>query len=338
MKHYFSSRGTGSSPGWIDVARTLSMLLLACLPIHSAAAADDGNEQANDSWVELGFINQFEADFSDDDGKFDVRGGSARGQFMIRLDDSIRVRVRAGYHGVEYNFDDPPTIAGTEFKPFNTIHVGRLNPMIDVRVAEDWLVFAGPLLEASLENSADLANSLKWGGLIGAEYRVSPELTVGAGLVGVSEIEDDFYLQPLLLLDWQPTAKLNVHAESWTTRGGRLEVAYRVLDQLEIATSLSYRRERFRLKQRITSAGPPAVPRTGNRGVAEDRSVIPAVRISYLPDQAFVRDTLGNIRIDLEAGVAVAGDIRIEDRNGSLIQTMNYDPAPILELRIRIPL
>ena len=314
------------------------MLVLACLPVYAAVASEEPDEPASDSWVELGFLNQFDADLGDDDGSFEVRGGSARGQFLIRLDDDVRVRVRAGYHGVEYEFDDSPTIAGSEFKPFNTIHVGRLNPMIDVRVAEDWLVFAGPLLEASLENSANLANSLKWGGLIGAEYRVSNELTLGAGLVGVSEIEDDFYLQPLLLLDWQPTPKLNVHAESWTTRGGRLEVAYRVLDQIEIATSLSYRRERFRLKQRITSPGPPPVARTGNRGVAEDRSVIPALRVSYLPDVDFVRETLGNVRIDLEAGVAVGGDIRIEDRNGSLIQTMSYDPAPILELRMMIPL
>jgi hypothetical protein len=337
MIHFFSGFRSGSRPLVVAYARSTLGVALCCL-IGLTAQADEEAGATSDSWVELSFLNQFDADFDDDDGTFDVRGGSGRAQFMIRLDDRVRVRTRTSYYGVSYEYDDPPTIAGSEFKPFNTIHVARLNPMLDVEVAEGWLVFGGPLMEASLENSADLANGLRFGGLLGAEYTVSPELSVGAGLIGMSEIEDDFYLQPLLLLDWRPIDRLSVHAESWTTRGGRVEVAYRVLDQLELGTSLSYRRERFRLKQRVVAPGPPPVPRTGNRGVAEDRAVIPAVRISYLPDADFIRDTLGDLRLDLEAGVALAGDVRIEDRNGSKIQTMSYDPAPILELKIMIPL
>ena len=305
---------------------------LATLPPVSARA------DRADSWVDIGFINQFDTNL-DDDGNFDVRGGYGRGQFAIRLTEDVRIRTVGSYYGVSYEFDDPPTIAGSEFKPWNTVHVGRLNPLVDVRINERWRVFAGPLFELSFENGADLGNGFKPGGLIGAELRVSPELRVGFGLLGVAEIEDDVYLQPLLLLDWTPSEKIRIHLESWTTRGGKIEIAYRATDKIEIATSLRYRRERFRLKERtISTSPPPPVFRTGSKGIGEDRAVIPAARISYSPHLPFILDTLGAVRVDLEVGVALAGDLRIENRMGSRIQSIKYDPAPSLGLTITIPL
>lgn len=304
----------------------------------SAAQAQAARAPESDSWGEVGFLGQFESDV-DDDGSFDVFGGYARGQFSVRLGEDVRIRTIGSYHGVAYEFDDEPTIAGSELKPWNTIHVARLNPLLDLRLNDRWRIFAGPLLEASLENGGDLTNGLKPGGLVGAEVRIAPTLKLGLGVLGVAEIEDGFYLQPLLLLDWKPTDALSVHAESWTTRGGRFEIAYRAVSWLELAAGVEYRRERFRLKERtISTSPPPPVFRTGSKGIGEDRAVIPSLRISFLPDLTFVRETIGEMRIDVEAGVALAGDLRIEDSDGSQIQTLGYDPAPNLAIRFRIPL
>jgi len=224
----------------------------------------------------------------------------------------------------------PTVTRGEENEPWNTAHIARLNPLVEVQVNEQWRVFGGPLFEAAIENGADLDDSFKPGGLLGAEVQVSSELSVGIGILGVAEIEEGFYLQPLLLLDWKASDRIAVHAESWSTRGGQIEVAYRANDWIELATSLEYRRERFRLKER--SFGP------GSEGIGEDRAVIPAVRISYLPDATIVRDTLGAVRIDLDVGVALAGRLRLENRKGSRIESMDYDPAPILGVTFRIPL
>ncbi len=300
--------------------------------------ADPAHADAMESWVEIGFLNQFDTQL-DDAGDFDVRGGFGRGQFAIRLTEDVRMRTLASYYGVSYEFDDPPTIAGSEFKPWNTVHVGRLNPLVDVRIDERWRVFAGPLFEVSTENGADIGNGFRAGGLVGAEVRMSSDLKIGFGLLGVAEIEDDFYLQPLLLLDWAPSDRIRIHAESWTTRGGSIEVAYRANRLFEVAASLRYRRERFRLKSRTISMPPnPPLSRTGSKGVGEDRAVIPALRISVMPDAQFILDTLGAVRLDLEIGVALGGDLRIEDRKGSQIQSIGYDPAPSIALKVAIPL
>ena len=293
------------------------------------------------SWGQVGFFHQFSTDV-DDDGDFDLWTGYARGQFVARLDDGVHVRMIGSYHGSSYEFDDPPSIVGspTDFKPWNTIHVARLSPVFGYELDERINLFAGPIVEASLENGADLSDSIKPGGVLGAEMQVNSDLKVGLGVVGVKEIEDDFYIQPLLILDWTPIENLTVHASSWTTRGGRLEVAYSLLDgQLEIAPSVTYRRERFRLKeQTLTTTPPPPTFRIGSKGVGEDRAVVPALRVSYLPDFAFVRDTVGALRLDVEAGVALAGDLILETNTGSKVQTTGYDPAPTLGFTVSIPL
>lgn len=346
--HPRSSGARPRSSGAVrKLARAASRLPLPCAKrlavtigavLFATLASESTRAEAPPSWGQAGFLNQFESDL-DDDGSFDMIGGFVRGQFVVRLTDDVHVRMLGSYHGVAYEFDDPPTIAGSEFKPWNTIHVARLNPLVGFELTDRIDLFAGPLVEASLENGADFSNGLKPGGLIGAEFRIDDDLVLGLGIVGVAEIEDDFYLQPVLILDWTPIDRLTIHASSMTTRGGKLEIAWAVTDELEIAGSVSYRRERFRLKERtLTTDPPPPTFRVGSKGVGEDRAVIPAFRVSYAPRAAFIADTLGAVRIDLEAGVALAGDLRIEDRTGGDIQTMGYDPAPTLSLTISIPL
>lgn len=311
---------------------------VAVVLVYAALLPAPAKADVPGSWGQIGFLNQFESDL-DDDGNFDVIGGFGRGQFVARLSDDVHVRLLGGYHGVSYEFDDPPTISGSEFKPWNTIHVARLNPLLGYELTEKINLFAGPLIEASLENGADFSNSLKPGGLIGAEMRVNETLKVGLGIVGVAEIEDDVYIQPVLILEWTPIDRLRIHASSMTTRGGKLEIAYAITDEFEIASSISYRRERFRLKERtLTTTPPPPTFRVGSKGVGEDRAVLPALRVSWTPKAPFIADTLGALRVDLEAGVALAGDLRIESRNGGSIQTMGYDPAPTLSLLISLPL
>jgi len=320
-------------------------LLAACLLLvvggSSSARADDDKDKHEDDWlegeVEIGFVQQFKTDL-DNSGEFETTGGFGRAQFVMRLSDTVRIRAVSSYYGLDYGFDDAPTIAGSAFKPWNTVHVARLNPLVEVQINDRWRVFGGPLFEASFENGADLRDGFKPGGLLGAKVEVSPALTVGFGILGVAELEDHAYIQPLLLLDWKAGDRVTVHAESWTTRGARIEVVYQVNDQFEVTTSLRYRRERFRLKERIVDIGPPEIPRTGSEGIGEDRAVIPALRLSYLPDAQFIRDTLGRPRLDLEVGVALAGDLRMESDTGGQIQTMSYDPAPVLKLAITVPL
>ena len=322
---------------------TLTTVLTACLLVGSSlpAAGESGSTEETpwlESSVELGYFHQFESDL-DDDGSFDRYGAFATGHFAARLTDRVRVRMLGTYHGVAYEFDDPPTIAGSAFKPWNTIHVARLNPMLDVELNEKLRIFGGPIFEASLENGADIADGFRPGGLVGAEYIVIPgELKVGLGVLGVAEIESGYYIQPLLLLEWRPTQSLTINAESWTTRGGSLELVYRALDQLEVTASVTYRREKFRLKERVLVAGPTPVFQTGSRGIGEDRAVVPALRISYFPEIGWIEDILGKMRVDLEVGVAVAGDLTIENRAGAQIQTISYDPAPSVGVNVVVPL
>ncbi len=335
-------RTRASDPGLASHTRPTRVRFSLCLHVtilgFVLAAVLPAAAETPRSWGEVGFINQFNADF-EDDGKLDVRGGYARGEIVVRATDDIHVRTLVGYHGVAYEYSSRPTIDGTRFKPWNTIHVLRINPMVGYSLREDINLFAGPLVEGAIENGADGGDGVKPGGHIGAEWQVDDTLKVGLGILGVAEIEEGFWLQPVLILDWQPRDAWRVTASSRTTRGGKFEVSHQINDQFEIGAGVSFRRERYRLKERtLSTTPPPPVFRTGSEGIGEDRAWVPAGRVSYLPKSAWLNENIGPVRIDLEAGAAVEGYLKLESEKGKKIEKLDYDAAPNLKLSIHIPL
>lgn len=319
-------------------SQTAHLLILALAFAYAGILPYPAHADTPKSWGQVGFLNQFETAL-DGGGNFELDGGFVHGQFVVRLVDDVHVRMLGSYHGADYDFNPPPTIAGSSFKPWNVVHIVRLNPLLGYELNDKINLFAGPLVEASFENGADLSASLKPGGLIGAEMQINADLKVGLGLVGVAEIEGDFYLQPVLLLDWTPMDGLTIHASSWTTRGGRFEIAYAFTDEFEIATSVTYQRERFRLQEHtLTIEPPPPTFRIGSKGIGVDRAVIPALRISYSPKSQFIEQMIGALRIDLDVGVALAGSLRMESSTGGSIQTIGYDPAPTIGVNVSVPL
>jgi hypothetical protein len=173
---------------------------------------------------------------------------------------------------------------------------------------------------------------------------VNDDLRIGLGILGVDDLESKAYIQPVLLLDWTATDRLSVHMESWTTRGGELELDWRVADGFEVAAAVGYRREQFRLNSRDDGGDPDAVPPVlpvpyaASNGIAEDRSWNTALRLSYLPSCTFVKDWFGDLRIDFDVAVALGGDFQVRNADDTILTEQSYDAAPSLGLTFRVPL
>jgi len=305
------------------------LLLLAGAP----ASADPGGGSSHATQLHGSFGALFETDLSDDaDGaSFDVLRGSFGAVVDLALGDSLHSVTRVDYQGARYEFEGIADLGGEPFAPWDSTHVVRIAPLAEVEVAADWHLFFGPVFELAFENGAQIDDAVRAGGLLAARHRVGPELDLGLGIVGTSELGDDFYLSPVILLDWTPRGDVGLHLESWTTRGGSADLAWRALDGLELAVRVEHRRERFRLDERNRVEFPdPEVVFPTSQGVGEERAVEVSGRISYLPTWQPLAGWVGDVRVDLVAGAAVAGNITVENESGDELFDSDYDPAPFV--------
>jgi len=292
------------------------------------------------SYYQVGFSHQFETDVADG-GNFHMWSGFLDGVYDVDFTDRWAVVTRFDYRADVYEFDDAPLVGGFALLQWGAIHTPRVEMLGAYRFGDAWRVYAGPVLEFSLEGGANTRDSFRPGGLAAAEWTINEDLRVGLGVLAVADLDSSAYVSPILLADWNITDSLALHMESWTTRGGDLELGWRPWDQLEIAASIGFHREYYRLSERDDGAIIPAPgpqPIHISDGLVRDSAYTAGGRVSYLPDFRFVKDVFGDLRLDLDVAAALGGSLTIEDEDGNRLSKQDYDATPSLGLTIHVPL
>ena len=75
--------------------------------------------------------------------------------------------------------------------------------LLSWKVADDWAVLGGGLVNSAGEGGADFGDTITAGAVAGFVYHSSPNLQVGAIVGAVSAIEDNAAVVPLPILDWR---------------------------------------------------------------------------------------------------------------------------------------
>jgi hypothetical protein len=202
--------------------------------------------------------------------------------------------------------------------PWETILTMRLVTKLKYQLSERWGVFGGGVFMFSPETAANWGDSFSGGGLVGVDYRHSKTLFVSLGVAAISQIEDDARVTPSVSLNWLPYERWAVRVGAVPASGGAAvasEVAYRVTEPVEIGLGLLYNQRRFRLDD----SGPAP------EGVGEDNNLPLRLRLGW--------DITPKIALHFLGGVALGGEVQLEDRNGNRINKQDYDPAPYIGLR-----
>jgi hypothetical protein len=251
------------------------------------------------------------------DADIDKRGGdfnetrfsvtAARG---FNPNEKIRIEPILTYRFSAYDFSRPD--------PWDDIHSIRATVLARYVIDEKWAVFGGPSVAFTGESGADVSDAITFGGALGASYRFSERLTIGAGFTISSEIEDDARIRPLVILNWQ----IN---DQWSFESGYMEVAgaggpggeirYKINEAFTVGAGLQYQEKRFRLSDDARVS----------EGVGEDSSWPIYAKVTW--------QVCPRAAIELVGGIPVAGELRLENRNGHKISEADYDPAPLVGLR-----
>jgi hypothetical protein len=272
------------------------------------------------------YAHRFEADLAKD-GKFST--DTARLEFTSQT-EFTKALYWDNLVFYEFNtYDFSNTDRGGWWKD---IHYLTYIPSLRWKIDNQWSVFGGPVLQVAAESEADFGDGVTGGALVGFLWRRDANLSVGAGIAGVSRIEDKFGLAPIPLVVWK-------FAEGWTLRSGvpdfgarrgfGLELGWGT-ESWEIAGGAQFQRRRFRLDDDVSGGSPQADQRNG---VGQETSA-----------PVYAKFTLklgGGGSVDLFAGVSLAGELKVEDKDGhgdtldpTFDNKQEFDPAPIIGTRV----
>lgn len=251
-----------------------------------------------------------DADIDKHGGDFNETRVSVTASRGFNPNEKLRIEPILTYRFSAYDFSKP--------EPWDDIHSFRATVMARYVIDEKWAVFAGPSVGFTGEAGADVGDAITFGGALGASYRFSERLTIGAGFTISSEIEDDPLILPLAILNWQ----IN---DQWSIEGGYMEAAgaagpggeivYKINESIAVGGGLQYHQKRFRLSDDARVS----------EGVGEDSSWPLYAKVTW--------QVCPRAAIELLGGVSLGGELRLEDRNGHKISKADYDPAPLIGLR-----
>ncbi len=233
----------------------------------------------------------------------------------VPLNDKTNLALRLSYDFEDYDISNLKGFSVSS--PWNKIDRVGLGAGVSYKLNESWSLRAGPIVQYAGERGADFGDSLMYGGIISASYRVNRNLLIGFGGGVFYRLEETSFF-PAFLISWNITDRLRLGNSYRLGPMGPagLELTYNFDKNWELGAGGGYRSSRFRLD----SNGP--VP----GGIGENDNWPVYVRISRNFRQLF--------NIDLFGGAAFGGKLKLNDSSGNEINSVSYDTTPIIGLTV----
>src|SRR5262245_40523683 len=211
--------------------------------------ADQQQQEQDVSFVVLGgALYQFSSDI-DSGGDMSVTRFNAGLGAMTKLTDTLELSLRLNYFLDLYDFGGDPLGLPTGTEPWDDIHTANAGVLFSWDLNNEFTMFGGPVVQLSREAGADWDDGFTAGGLIGASYEFTPQLTLGAALLITSQIEDDVRVSPVPLVHWNINEQWAITTQA-SARGSGIrgtELVYNAGKGWEFALGGSYEFSRFRL-------------------------------------------------------------------------------------------
>jgi hypothetical protein len=273
--------------------------------------------------------HQFQSDVEDSGTKLRRNNAFFGLSHRARLGERTALFMVGNYtlHGYDFGGSSGPT----NYYRWNEVHRAVLGGVVGHDVNERWRILGGGLVRSWGESGAQFGDTLT-GGLIGGfDYHPSEDFSIGLLVGAFSKLEGGAGILPVPTLKWR-------FAESWRLNVGMVQVldpgfgaqlSYQITPELSFGTGFAYQTRQFRLRDRTRVTPTASRPnRTDDNGVGQE---------TELPVFAMIRwQASSSAVIDLMGGVALGGNLRVEDKDGGRIRDDDYDPAGLLGLKAQI--
>ncbi len=264
-----------------------------------------------------GLAEQFNTGVDNGGGTLSITKFNAGIVAPIRLSEAyvLSMSFRYGLDSYEFRSLQPQW-----FGAWHNIDTFTLSSILQCKIDDQWSAYGGGLLRESGEMGAgaEFHEGVTGGGIGGFNYKYSDTLTFGAGLGIVSQLEDHAMVLPLLTANWKfaDDWSLKLGLSDVVTTGYGIQVIYNLSPQWELSAGLQHQKSRFR----IGGSGPTA------DGIGQDESsTIYAAATWHATD---------SLDVDGYLGMAVGGNIRVENSTGSEVNSSDYNSAAVVGVKV----
>jgi hypothetical protein len=269
------------------------------------------------TWMGFQYAHQFEVDVDNSTAEMARDSVQVVAGHRFEVGDGTFLIGNVAYQGSYYDFSK-----GNDRSQllWNNIHQATLLLGVGWKAGENWTLVALGLARTAGESGADFSDTITGGAALAVDYRWSEDLSTGAILGVLSQLEDSAAFLPIPTVDWR-------FADGWLFHLGMVGMAYPGFgpeishrsDKWEFALGGSFQKRRFRLDNR---------PGPTNEGIGQEMSFPIFVRAAYAPTE--------NVNFGLMAGVALGGELRSGANGGSKVFKNNYDAAPFFGLQANL--
>ncbi len=234
----------------------------------------------------------------------------------VSLNDRTKLGIAVNYLREEFDFSG--TNAFPVQKPWGAINHLGMGLRLGFKLNDQWSIGGGPVINSAGETGAKFDDSLTYGGILQAMYRVSQDLRVGFGAGIFNGLKETRFF-PSFFVSWRINDQLrlgNSFALGVAGPAG-LELSYKIDDKWEAATGAGMRSSRFRLDENGSTTG----------GIGENSSWPVYARLSRKLGSAF--------HLDLYGGAAFNGKLKLQDSNGNDIRSIDYNATPLAGVNLR---
>jgi hypothetical protein len=320
---------TGSHRGSFGVAFSLG--LLAAASAHAQAvdipAILDADLKAPPTAVVLQYGHQFGAEVEDGGGTEVARDTAFFGlAHRFALGERTTFFAIGNYTLHGYDFDGGRS--DTNRYQWDRVHRGVLAGMLGHDLDEHWRIVGGGLVRTWGETGAEFDETLTGGLLGGFSYQSNEDFSIGLLIGAISKLEGGVGLLPVPTVKWNVSdaLRLDVGMVQLVDPGIGAQLTYQLTPELALGTGVTYQSREFRLSgQRRATATDPGRNRTDDGGVGKETEIPIFATLRFRPTPT--------IELDLNGGVALRGNLRVEDEDGGRLADDDYEPAGILAFK-----
>lgn len=227
------------------------------------------------------------------------------------ISEKVGLGVRMSYELDDYNFSSANGLSATN--PWGNINRLGLGVRLTYKVTDLWNISGGPMIQSSGEDGANFSDSLLYGGMVSAMYRVTRDFTVGFGAGAFYRFEE-IKIFPYPLISWNITDRLHLGNSYRIGLAGPagLELSYILDKNWQVAAGGGHHSLRFRLDRN------GSIP----DGIGENYNWPVYARLS--------RKFGKMLNLDLYGGAAFGGKMKLQDSNGNDINSVSYKAAPLM--------
>jgi len=320
--------GETPSAGWLYVVAAVGLMLAgeraAAQPGDAAAVKADNqpHETLAESKAEASapagrkaqatFLvrgqHDLETNFDGAPGTVSVSRASAELAMLFPIGERSRLGVTLNTEFSNYSFNGATGFGPGTGDPWDEVLEMGAAAVYSTQIDARWSYFAGGGISSVAQVGAEFDDSLSVGAVGGAAYAFSDTLSIGAGAIVRTRLEDSVFVLPFINLQWDLSEKWRIETRTGSdyTGGG---IVYSLREDLSFALAGGIKSREFRLDAENVAA----------EGVGRDSRAPIFLEVKWrLSPQVSIAGT---------AGVQLFQEYTLFDQDGNELVQVDADPT-----------